>query len=294
MRSGFAGALPAPCAGPTRRLTEADAVERQGDMAARAGRTIRLVTTSPAGDAGWTAQLEAEGYEIDRRPVAGPDELKELERDPPAAVVIDLRRAPASGRDIALALRHRKATRLVPIVLVAGDDDAFGRIKALPADAVQALPQNVDAAVARAIALPPVRPLPPPSPMAGYSGTPLPKKLGIKPGSRVVLVGSPDGFERLLEPLPSGVRLRRTNRGARDVTLWFTRSKRELERGVAAMARAAGDARLWIVWPKKASPLAADHTELDVRRVGLAAGLVDFKICAVDADWSGLAFARRR
>lgn len=263
-------------------------------MSARPGRRIRVVSTSPAGAAEWTAQLEAKGYEIDRRPIAGPGDLKELERDPPAAVVVDLGRAPASGRDIALALRHRKATRLLPIVLVATDDDAFGRIKALPADAVQAVPGDVGAAVARAIANPPVRPLPPPSPMAGYSGTPLSKKLGIKPGSRVVLVSSPDGFERLLEPLPPGVRLRVTNRGARDLTLWFTRSKRELERGVAAMARAAGDARLWIVWPKKTSPLAADHTELDVRRVGLAAGLVDFKICAVDADWSGLAFVRRR
>ena len=263
-------------------------------MGVRAGRRIGIVSTSPAGDAGWTAQLEAEGYEIDHRPVAGPDDLKELERDPPAAVVVDLRRAPASGRDIALALRHRKATRLLPIVLVADDDDAFGRIKALPPDAARTVPRGVCAAVAHAIANPPVRPDPPPSPMAGYSGTPLPKKLGIKPGSRVVLVRPPDGFERLLEPLPPGARLRRTNRGPRDLTLWFTRSKRELDRGVAAMARAAGDARLWIVWPKKTSPLAADHTELDVRRVGLAAGLVDFKICAVDADWSGLAFARRR
>lgn len=269
-------------------------VGRLGDMGAGARRRIRVASTSPAGDADWIARLSGEGYYIDHRPVAGPDDLKELEREPPAAVVIDLRRAPASGRDIALALRHRKATRLVPIVLVAGDDDAFGRIKALPADAVHALPRNVAAAVARAIANPPVRPLPPSSPMAGYSGTPLPKKLGIKPGSRVVLVGSPGGFERLLDPLPSGARLRRTNRGVRDITLWFTRSKRELERGIAAMARAAGDARLWIVWPKKTSPLAADHTELDVRRVGLAAGLVDFKICAVDADWSGLAFVRRR
>ena len=263
-------------------------------MDGRARRTIRIIGASPEAGSAWIGQLAAEGYEVDQRPVTGPDDLKELEREPPEAVVIDLARAPARGRDIALALRHRKVTRLLPIVLVARDRDALARIRALPADALQATAGDVAVAVGRAIASPPARPARPPSPMAGYSGTPLPRKLGIKPGSRVVLVKPPDGFERLLEPLPAGARLRTTNRGARDLTLWFTRSRRELERGVAAMARAAGDARLWIVWPKKTSPLAADHTELDVRRVGLAAGLVDFKICAVDADWSGLAFVRRR
>ena len=111
---------------------------------------------------------------------------------------------------------------------------------------------------------------------------------------RVVLVKPPDGFEAVLDPLPPDVALRTTNRGTRDITLWFTRSRRELERGMTRMAEVAGDGRLWISWPKKTSPLAADHTGEDVRRVGLAAGLVDFKVCAVDEDWSGLAFVRRR
>ena len=276
---------------------ESDAIERlpaEAAMDGRARRTIRIIGASPEAGSAWIERLAAEGYEVDQRPVTGPDDLKDLGRELPGAVVIDLDRAPARGRDIALALRHQKATRLVPIVLVARDRDALARIRALPADAARTTHRGIAGAVGRAIADPPDRPVRPPSPMAGYSGTPLPRKLGIKPGSRVVLVKPPDGFERLLEPLPPGVVLRATNRGFRDLTLWFTRSRRELERGIAAMARAAGDARLWIVWPKKTSPLAADHTELDVRRVGLAAGLVDFKICAVDADWSGLAFVRRR
>ena len=135
---------------------------------------------------------------------------------------------------------------------------------------------------------------PTPPATAGYSGTPLLRKLGVKPRMRVVLVKPPDGFTAILEPLPPNVTLRTTNRGARDITLWCTRSRRELERGMTRMVEVAGDGQLWISWPKKTSPLAADHTGDDVRRVGLAAGLVDFKVCAVDEDWSGLAFVRRR
>ena len=133
----------------------------------------------------------------------------------------------------------------------------------------------------------------PKSASAGYSGTPLPKKLGIRPGSVVVLVRAPETFERTLGTLPTDVTLRHRNQGARDLTLWFTRSRAELNAGVTAMARRHETGRLWILWPKRASPLAGDHSESDVRRAGLGSGLVDYKICAVDRDWSGLLFAPR-
>ena len=254
--------------------------------------TVRIIGASPA--ATWIARLADAGYVMDREAIAGPDDLKRLARQPPLAVVIDLDRAPARGRDIALALRQRVATRRIPIVLVASDRAVFTRLTALPLETMHAGPEDVVTALASALAMPPSGAAPTPPATAGYSGTPLPRKLGIKPGMRVVLVKPPDGFEAVLDPLPPDVALRRTNRGARDITLWFTRSLRELERGMTRMAEVAGDGRLWISWPKKTSPLAADHTGEDVRRVGLAAGLVDFKVCAVDEDWSGLAFVRRR
>ena len=231
---------------------------------------------------------------IDQESVSGPEELKRLGRQPPSAVVIDLDRAPARGRDIALAFRQRAATRRIPIVFVASDRAVFARLKALPLETRHAAPEDAVTAVASALSMPPSGTAPPTPPGAGYSGTPLPRKLGIKAGSRAVLVKPPEGFADLLQPLPADVVLRSTNRGIRDVTLWFTRSRRELERDMARVARAAGGGRLWVVWPKRSSPLAADHTERDVRRVGIAAGLVDFKVCAIDADWSGLAFVRRR
>lgn len=254
---------------------------------------IRIIGASSEAAATWSARLADAGYSIDRERVDGPEDLKGLGREPPSAVVIDLDRAPARGRDIALALRQRVATRRIPIVFVASDRAVFGRLEALPLETMQAAPEDVVTAVATAVSMPPsgARPA---APVAGYSGTPLPRKLGIKARSRVVLVRPPEGFADLLQPLPPDVVLRATNRGARDITLWFARSRRELERDATRMARAAAAGRLWIIWPKKTSPLAADHSERDVRRVGIGAGLVDFKVCAVDADWSGLAFVRRR
>ncbi len=122
----------------------------------------------------------------------------------------------------------------------------------------------------------------------------MPKKLGVKSGSTVRLVGAPRDFETTLGTLPEGVTLRRRGEGPRDVTIWFTRRLRELEHGIEQMAGRVTTDRLWIVWAKKTSPLAADVSEREVRAAGLDHGLVDFKICAVDADWSGLLFSRRK
>ncbi|MCY4028137.1 MAG: hypothetical protein OXH75_17715 [Acidobacteria bacterium] len=254
---------------------------------------IRIVGASREALGTWVVRLADAGHAIDQRPVTGPQDLKRLGLEPPCAVVIDLDRAPARGRDIGLALRQRVATRRIPIVFVATDREVFARLE-LPLETMHAVPKDIVTAVASALAMPPSGAPPRMPSNLDYSATPLPRKLGIKAGSRVVLVRPPAGFPDLLQPLPSDVVLRTTNRGRRDITLWFTRSRRELERGAARMTRAAEAGRLWILWPKKSSPLAADHTERDVRRVGIGAGLVDFKVCAVDADWSGLAFVRRR
>ena len=131
-----------------------------------------------------------------------------------------------------------------------------------------------------------------PSSSAGYSGTPLPKKLGIKPGSVVALVGAPNGFRKTLGPLPEGAKLLAGADKDCTLTLWFTRSLKDLKQGIQRMARQAGHGPLWIIWPKQASGVATDLREQVVREAGLAAGLVDYKVCAVDATWSGLAFAR--
>jgi hypothetical protein len=128
---------------------------------------------------------------------------------------------------------------------------------------------------------------------AGYSGTPLVRKLGIAADSRVRLIGAPRGFRTELAGLPAGARL--TNRPADpvDLTIWFTHSRRELEGRIAAVAAAMGRG-LWIAWPKKTSGVSTDVTGDLVRQTGLAHGLVDYKVCAINTVWSGLKFARRR
>jgi hypothetical protein len=130
--------------------------------------------------------------------------------------------------------------------------------------------------------------------VAGYSGTPLVRKLGIKEGHRVALVDAPDGAEALLVDLPPGVTLLRAAHAPIDVVVWFVTERRVLERRLASLAdrldRAGG---LWICWPKKASGVVTDMTEHVARDAALALGLVDNKVCAVDETWSGLRIVYR-
>ena len=115
------------------------------------------------------------------------------------------------------------------------------------------------------------------------TGTPLPKKLGIKPESRVLLLGAPDGFE-----LPDVPVVRRAS-GVADVILSFHTERRELERRLPVLrARLRQNGRLWIAWPKKAAKVPTDITENVVREIALANSLVDNKVAAVDETWSGL------
>ncbi len=131
--------------------------------------------------------------------------------------------------------------------------------------------------------------------MAGYSGTPLPRKLGIRPGARLALVGAPVGIDATLGELPEGVRVARPGRGHADVLLFFTSERRSLERRIAALERRIEpDGALWVAWPKRASGVPTDMTEDVVREVALPRGLVDNAICAIDETWSGLHLVVRR
>ena len=129
---------------------------------------------------------------------------------------------------------------------------------------------------------------------AGYSGTPLPQKLGFKPGTRYLLVGAPAGYARTLGKLPADSTACRPRDAELDLIQFFTSSAKALASHFAPLAAKLQPAgALWVSWPKKSSGVATDITETDVRRVGLAAGLVDVKVCAVDETWSGLKFVRR-
>ena len=130
---------------------------------------------------------------------------------------------------------------------------------------------------------------------AGYSGTPLLQKLGVREFSRIAVIKPPPGFVSSLPTLPIGARLSQRGNGEADVIVWFIKSSRELDSmkdAIDRMPQAAG--MLWVAWPKKASGVKTDLTEDVIRSAALRAGLVDTKVCAIDETWSGLRLNRRR
>jgi hypothetical protein len=209
------------------------------------------------------------------------------------AIVIDLGRLPLQGRAVAIELRKRAATRRVPIVFAGGAPDKVETIRELLPDATYAEWDGVVEAIHHAVRTEPDAPVVPDT-MAGYSGSPLPKKLGIREGTLVALLGAPAGFESKLDPLPDGVRIVTRPRGAGRVVLFIT-AMRDLDRRWKMVVDGVADgATIWIAWPKKASGMATDVSENAVRAYGMDRGWVDYKICAIDQTWSGLAFAKRK
>jgi Protein of unknown function (DUF3052) len=127
--------------------------------------------------------------------------------------------------------------------------------------------------------------------MAGYSGTPLPKKLGIKQNFRVLLNAMPREVRADLEDSLSTCKILKQAQAPLDFVMLFVKSKSELKTGLTPLARQlAPTGMLWVSWPKKSSGVPCDLVENDVRTMGLAAGLVDIKVCAVNETWSGLKF----
>ena len=132
-------------------------------------------------------------------------------------------------------------------------------------------------------------------PTAGYSGTPLAKKLGIGTGCRVWLTKGPANYKTLLAPLPDGVTFVTKASATTDVAHVFTTAKRELEKTLRSLRSALKpDAAIWVSWPKKASKTPTDITEDVIREVALPMGFVDIKVCAVDDTWSGLKLVVRK
>ena len=130
--------------------------------------------------------------------------------------------------------------------------------------------------------------------MSGYSGTPLVKKLGFKPGYTVWMANSPDGFEGLLGPLPENLTLTNQTSEA-DIALVFATTRPEIEEAFAeAKHKIPANGAIWVAWPKRSSRVATDLTEDVMRDLFLPTGMVDNKVCAIDDTWSGLRFVVRK
>ena len=238
-------------------------------------------------------KLRDAGYHVDCD-VLSPVVMRDMKKKPPTTVIIDLGRLPMQGRDLGLAIRHFKTTRHIPIIFVGGDPEKVKRTMEHLPDAVYTSWSRIRSTLKAAIANPPNNPVVPKSILAGYSGTPLVKKLGIKPYAVVALIDTPNDFEKSLGELPEGVKWLKNISGKRDLTIMFSMSRKDVERRIHGIVTQINKGGLWIVWPKKTSGVSTDLSETVVRRIGLNSELVDYKICSIDITWSGLLFTRRK
>ena len=255
-------------------------------------KTVRLVHWNEDEGLERQKQLEALGFETEFDDGDGVFMMKLLQAGPPDAVVIDLSRLPSHGREVGHGVRTRKTIRHLAIVFVDGEPEKVKRIKALLPDAIYTTWGRIKTALPKAIAKPPKNPVVPDHNAAWGKSTA--EKLGAKPGFKIALLASPKGFADSLKPWPAKVAFTARPDAAADLFLCFARAERELQAHLLALRGVADRQTLWLVWPKKASGVKSDLDGNVVRTTGLAAGWVDFKVCSIDATWSGLAFKRRR
>ena len=256
-------------------------------------KAIRLIHWNEAEAEERSSRLQALGYQVNAAPPVASTFWQELTDDPPDAVVISLERLPAQGRDFALVIRQRKSTRHLPLVFVGGEDAKIKRVREVLPDATFTTWPKVRSALKRAIERPVKEPVVHESALAGYAGTPLLKKLGIKEGMVIGALNAPNDLEAILGELPEGAVLRQGARGKCDLILCFNLTLKELRKRVDRLAARTDYRSVWLVWPKRASGIGSDLTQQSVRETGLNAGLVDFKVCAIDETWSGLQFTHR-
>lgn len=214
----------------------------------------------------------------------------------PAAVAIDMDRLPSYGREIAIALRGSKTTRHIPIVFAGGVEEKVARLRAELPDAIFTSWEKIGKALKEARAAARIAPVQPTPHMERWRDTALTRKLGITSNMKVALIGgAEDGMEEIIGELPEGASLTQRVAPGTQLVLYVVHSLRELDAAVDhAQSHLPEGASFWIIHPKTTAKLRTDFNQNDVRELGLARGFVDYKVCAVDAQWSGLKFARRK
>jgi CheY-like chemotaxis protein len=239
--------------------------------------------------------LRSAGFTVDLSRLNTSRIISTVKENPPAAVVIDLDRLPSHGRAVAAALRKSPSTRRIPLVFAGGTAEKVAIARQELPDAVFAAWKGIVSAVRKGLKNPPVNPVQPPDMMERYAGTALARKLGLPAASPCALIGAPEGFAETIDDLPENFAFQSKITRDTRLIIWFVRSAAELalasERAGLHMPEGAS---IWIVYPKRSGRLRSDLGEPDVRESGLELGLVDYKICAVDGDWSGMKFTRRK
>lgn len=238
------------------------------------------------------ALISSLGYKAQAYWSSKRSDLLALTEKIPDAFVIDLSRQPSQGLAVGVFLRNLKATRSVPLIFIGGDPNKVEKSRELLTDAIYTDWNQIDEDLKNAILNPPEHPVVPGA-MDAYAGRSLNRKLGIKPGSSVMLLEPPKRFLEKLQAL-AGFRLIEPQQGVAEIIILFAWSQARLDELFPMAVRSLDQkGKLWIAWPKKASRVSTDLSQASVRAFGLQAGFVDYKISAIDDVWSGLCFARR-
>jgi CheY-like chemotaxis protein len=270
-----------------------DRSERSGSVAAAAfAKRVRIIHWRAEEAQTLVEAIRASGFEPE---YTGEKEGGALTRairaNPPDLIVIDLSRLPSHGRELGIWVRSVKALRRIPLVFVNGEDEKRERVRADLPDAVFADTRRIRAALKLALRAAPEEPVSPPPMMERYRGRTTAQKLGIAPGSRVAVIEPPRNYASALGPLPENVELIEDSSAAAALTVWFIDSEPALANALPRMRAIAAISKLWVAWRKGQKKQISEN---QIREAAIGAGLVDYKVCSLNEEWSALALARRK
>jgi hypothetical protein len=253
---------------------------------------VRIVHWRPAEAASLIDAVRTAGFdpEYDGE-MNGPAISRAIRARLPDAVLIDLSRLPSHGREIGIWLRGIKATRHIPLVFVNGEGEKVERVRKDLPDAAFATPADLKDVLrtsCRGIAH---DALVPPQVMERYKEKPAAQKLGIAAASTVAVMNAPRGYAHALGELPEGVKIFEDPPSVHPVTLWFILELESLLDALPRMRAIAAKTKLWIVWRKGKQGRISQNA---IRETAIEGGLVDYKICSLDVQWSGILFARKK
>lgn len=255
---------------------------------------VRLIHWNALEAAAYRKLLDKSGLTLEYADELAPELMRSLKTNPPDALVIDLSRIPAHGREVAVAIRGSKATRQIPIVFCDGNKEKVESIRKQIPDAEYTVSSKLVAAIRRAMKPRRGSPIVPPQMMDRGAGRSEAQKLGIEAGSRLGLFALPKRAPGVLSQLPPDVELAEDNLDNCAVTLCFSEDIPGLQAALAEVRRIAGTTKPWVLWPKQASGKGGELTQQFIREQASELGLVDYKICSVDSVWSGMLFAIRK
>jgi hypothetical protein len=252
---------------------------------------VRIVHWKAAEAGPLIEACRAGGVEVEYQDGDFPAQAKAIRENPPDALVVDLICRPAYGREAGIAFRRSKYARYIPLIFVDGDPEKVDDVRRPLPDAAYTTRKKLCAKIRAACAKPVRDPVVPEGFEERYGTRTVAQKLGIRERFTVGVFDAPRDYVSALGVLPEGVQLVEDPDEMTPVTLWFVRDPRACQAGMRGMAARAGRTKLWVVWRKKSTN---GLTQYMVRDTALEAGLVDYKICAVNEQWSGMAFARRK